>query len=348
MKVMRKYVLILALAVPLSAAAQYTIIDLGTLGGDWSGTGGINASGHVVGYSHIPPSISRAFLWRNGGMFDLGVLPGYDRGDASAVNDSVWVVGVSIRGYEPEERRATLWRGGTITDLGTLGGSYSTASGVNNSGQVVGSAEPNAGGGHAYLWENGFMTDLGTLPGELFSGAADINEQAQVVGYSYRTDFRAVLWENGAITDLGTLGGEDSSAYAINDSAQAVGSSELSPGGSEHAFLWESGVMTDLGTLLGNESSAFDINAAGDVVGWSGRRAFLWRNGAMTDLNDLLPTGSGWELRYANGINDAGQIVGQGIINGRYHAYRMTPVPEPGTFAALSVALLVLLRRRRR
>jgi hypothetical protein len=36
----------------------------------------------------------------------------------------------------------------------------------------------------------------------------------------------------------------------------------------------------------------------------------------MTDLNSLLPTGSRWQLVDAYAINDSGQIVGYGNING--------------------------------
>jgi hypothetical protein len=45
----------------------------------------------------------------------------------------------------------------------------------------------------------------------------------------------------------------------------------------------------------------------------------------MLDLNDLLPPGSGWELTTALGINGAGQIVGGGLLDGREHAYLLTP-----------------------
>jgi hypothetical protein len=43
-----------------------------------------------------------------------------------------------------------------------------------------------------------------------------------------------------------------------------------------------------------------------------------------TDLGSLLPPNSGWALESANAINDAGQIVGAGTINGAFHGFRLT------------------------
>ena len=47
----------------------------------------------------------------------------------------------------------------------------------------------------------------------------------------------------------------------------------------------------------------------------------------MLDLNDLVPTGSGWVLEFADDINSSGQIVGEGFIDGEFHAFLLTPVP---------------------
>src|SRR5439155_9868957 len=45
-----------------------------------------------------------------------------------------------------------------------------------------------------------------------------------------------------------------------------------------------------------------------------------------TDLNTLIPGGSEWTLDRAWGINDAGQIVGTGFINGiGNHGYLLVP-----------------------
>jgi probable HAF family extracellular repeat protein len=45
----------------------------------------------------------------------------------------------------------------------------------------------------------------------------------------------------------------------------------------------------------------------------------------MVDLNTLIDPTLGWVLTTAAGINDAGQIVGSGVINGQSHAFLMTP-----------------------
>jgi probable HAF family extracellular repeat protein len=45
----------------------------------------------------------------------------------------------------------------------------------------------------------------------------------------------------------------------------------------------------------------------------------------MLDLNNLIPANSGWLLQIANAINDQGQIVGQGTLNGQTEAFLLTP-----------------------
>src|SRR5687768_6931550 len=73
------------------------------------------------------------------------------------------------------------------TDLGTLGGDNSHASGINDTGQVVGYSETDSRGRrvHAFITgpDGAGMTDLGTLGGD-YSWAYGINDAGQVVGYS--------------------------------------------------------------------------------------------------------------------------------------------------------------------
>ena len=87
---------------------------------------------------------------------------------------------------------------------------------------------------------------------------------------------------------------------------------------------------------LGN-ARATAINNHGTIVGTevkgSGAQrvstAFVIENGVTRRLSDLLPPNSGWTLSgdfgEANDINDRGEIVGTGMINGEWHGYLLTP-----------------------
>ncbi len=85
--------------------------------------------------------------------------------------------------------------------------------------------------------------------------------------------------------------------------------------------------VTDLGTLGGTSSYATGINTSNEVVGEAytssdKMHAFEYSDDSMEDLNSLLPSGSGWTLTEATGINDLGQIVGDGTIDGQTACYR--------------------------
>ncbi len=319
---------------------QYEIIDLGTLGGSLSAANGINDAGQVVGYSRTASHTEHAFLWDDGEMIDLGTLPGPSYSEARSINNAGQVVGFS----GSDDGSAFIWdSSGGMRYLDGIGDTESEARDINNSGQVVGWTSSSA-----FLWDStSGVTDLGS------GSALGINDAGQVVGNSYS---HAFLWEDGEMLDLGTLGGNVSVAYAINDFGQVVGYADLASW-DEHAFLWEDEEMIDLGTLGGSDSVAYAINDAGQIVGHSypvhasddHSGGFLWdsENG-MIKLSDLLFDDSGWDrLPYAMDINNYGQIVGWGSIDGETHAFLMTPVPEPATLLLVALGSLALLRKRK-
>src|SRR6185295_11848403 len=78
------------------------------------------------------------------------------------------------------------------------------------------------------------------------------------------------------------------------------------------------------------DANVVAINNLGQAVGTESGGGqlipFLIDNGSMKNVNTLLPPGSGWQLLQANDINDRGEIVGNGRINGQEHAYLLTPL----------------------
>jgi probable HAF family extracellular repeat protein len=252
----------------------------------------------------------------------------------------------------------------TPTPLGTLGGDSFTqvssdAFDINTSGHVVGGAATANGASHAFLWtpggtdgvpSNPQMKDLGTL-GSDFSSARGINDNGQIVGWSYTASgsYDAFLWTPGGtdgvpsnpqMKDLGTLPGfSNSIANDINGAGQVVGYVEkvgtsIDP---EDAFLWQNGVgMTDLGTLRGGsglQTVATAINGSSpvQVVGYGytqvqprslHEHAFRWQNGVMTDLGTLTGQKDSNQLSEAYDINDSSQVVGYShVTSGGNHAF---------------------------
>jgi probable HAF family extracellular repeat protein len=134
------------------------------------------------------------------------------------------------------------------------------------------------------------------------------------------------------VTDLGVLGsGTSSTGFDMNRAGWVGGSSNLVPGGPQHAFIWYgSGALQDLGTLQGLDcpqcnSAADGPNANGeapvgseisltdpdgeDFCGYGTHLQCLgavWRDGKL----NLLPTLPGGRNANAFGINDPGQVVG--------------------------------------
>lgn len=127
---------------------------------------------------------SRALLWNDGALTDLGALGG-DETYVTAINGSGQVVGWSQT--ENGEYHAFLWEEGRMVDLGRSG-EKSSAVAVNDLGQVlVRASGPTSAG--AYLWEDGRTVDLGNFGAE-FAQVNDMNANGDIVGWLFTEDMK--------------------------------------------------------------------------------------------------------------------------------------------------------------
>lgn len=352
-------------------AAQYTITFLDTLpvtpGADPSVRDSfayaINEQGVVVGESTLDRTghigQTRPVLWNGSSeaveLWDDQMFGGKGLG----INNAEFVVGrygsgsgIPLPGPGIPGGGAFIWNPATrqFMDLGDFGGARAEATGINEVGQVSGSAEAMevvvidgtpmlSPVPRAFIWDalNG-MRDLGTLGGNISRGTA-INSQGEVVGWSSLLDGteRAFVWNaiDGMLPIISLAG--ETRVFSINDLGQVVGI-DFSTGG----FLWDA--MTGL-VSLGNISPN-DINNAGQVVGLNG---IIWdsENG-LRNIADLLPPLNDWTITNLSSINDQGQIVGTAFnsVDGRFRGIILTPIPEPNAIALWCMAGLALGRLR--
>jgi probable HAF family extracellular repeat protein len=307
------------------------IRNLGTLGGNQSVASSINSAGQVTGFAlnAVPDPYSmqdavifnssngtqtRAFIWEDGRMQDIGTLGGPDA-YGFYVNESGQVAGISYMTGDPNsatgfpEVHPFLWDHGQMNDLGSFGGSGIPlvtvfVNGLNNRGEVIGgTAFPGDPNPHAFLWSGGKLIDM-TMQGNggSFFAANKINDHGIVAGglYSSNQGAEAGIWSNGVVTHLGVLPGDcDSEAWSISSRGQVGG-----------------------------------VSVSCDGLTW---RAFLWEQGSMVDLNTLIPRGSSLQLLYPITINEHGEISGNGIPKGLptggdqsafQHAFLLIPCDE--------------------
>ena len=179
------------------------------------------------------------------------------------------------------------------------------------------------------------ITDLGTLPGGLFSFANDLNASTVVVGYAEYAPFRrhAMRWDAGSgMMDLGALvATEESSAEAINDAGEIVGTSGNGSGFSR-AFVWTPAAgMVELPSGTQTGAQAFDITNQHLIVGcgalpgltvsqvlqWSPNATGGW---SVTGVGSPIGSAGTACAHGAEGTN----LVGWATISGQLTGFRRT------------------------
>jgi probable HAF family extracellular repeat protein len=277
-------------------------------------------------------------VWDVTGTTTLPLLSGLDTGGGRGVDANGTVVGFGFDSSTFTNFTALIWVNGVVTDVNTLvtsGGpaTLTHANDLDEHGRIA--LEGIESGGHtrAYLLDQGALVDLAALDPSFGGGntsASAMNDRGVVVGV---VDGHACVFANGLLLDLNdpsVMHGQ-SQANDVNRDGFVVGFSGPSIFFSPYAFLYDGSKVSELATSPASNAIANAINDFGVVVGnWfdassSRWHACLWDHGTFVDLNTRIDPTLGWELQDATDIDDAGNIIGFGLLNGAQSAYILEP-----------------------
>ena len=341
---------LLSLTVALANAAwAYPEYRVTVVGPANSAATDINNAGVVVGTYPFKRNSTHGFLNRGKGLVDLGTLGGTSS-NAVAINDKGEVLGNwTTRGGQ---QRGFIYSRGKQRDIGVIPGRLTTYTDINNAGYItaIGSLPDSFEGPRSFLRSpNGKFTDIGFLPFENpLTFAFALNNKNQITGQSGPLTFpdqplRAFIWTKGVMRDLGDLGSEPNGGLAINDRGQITGFASLPVGFRNRvAFLYSNGRLVDIDRRPDTEdrfSSGTGINNLGHVVGTSNHLSgFIYRGKRMQSLNSLIDPKLGWDIRFPEAINDAGQIAATAFRKGVQYAVRLDLIrPSAVTAPALEL-----------
>jgi probable HAF family extracellular repeat protein len=152
-----------------------TLTDLGTLGGANTTSAWLSETGHAVGKSDVAEicgacapgdqkQLHHPFVWKDGAIQDLGLLPGDTAGSAYSINRYDQIVGRSLpcAQINPDDScdgphyHAFLWENGSLADLQSLvvpGAAINVdeADEINDQGEIAGTGTLSNGDRHVVL-----------------------------------------------------------------------------------------------------------------------------------------------------------------------------------------------------
>ena len=297
----------------------------------------INNHGMVAGSYDVSSGYSRAFTLDKPGAA-LNLIEGTGRGYSRYVVDlndrgEVLVDGDVAR---HDITHTYLYRGDRqpAIDISLSEFDYSYGWDLNEKGHAVGVVGSRRDRLFYYDGTQSRYLDLGLAEGTQVLSLS-FNDAETLAGYTSGAGGFAFKVEDGRLTLLEGL----ASTYAINNAGQILGSTDTDQSAIRDADgrlrlldFRTSGALNELGWTVGTAQ-------VGDV-----RHGFLYRDGRSYDLNSLLSAedAAQWMLGAGVDINEHGQIVGNGLFNGKPMPFLATLVPEPGTYALMLCGLGVV------
>jgi hypothetical protein len=320
------------LLLALGMVSMFLVSARGTRADSLPESGGFLYNGST--YSAI--TVPGATLVTPMGVNDLGqVVGGYSTGSNYTVfsfgtSNSFDVTGVT--------QSAFYYTGGTISSIAPQGSGLIQASGINDSGSIIGYGSFSPNPESAFLEQSSGSSTL-NVPGSSggFTTARAINNSGEIVGTFLNTTAGFVvdgyLYSNGNYETVAVTGATVTELLGINNDGQILGESYSASSGTSF-FIDASGVFTDITVPCSGQAGLGGFNDD-DQIGVncqtaSGETAFIYNyvSGISTPLS--LPVGS-LQYEYITGLSDNGNVVG-------YYA-----TPEPSSLTLLSLAMAAML-----
>lgn len=320
----------------------WTVADIGTLGGGETMVADINDSGSIVGWSRLANGRQHAFLYRNGQIGDLGTLAGDDTSQAVAINNLGTVLGVSATATEDAYTNARVFvsGNGSMGEVAIPFAGWYVPRDINDNGDMLINYQAGICGICVLVARSDHrIIDLkSTIP-----PGVGIDNAGTIIANSGNSFAPITLYniDDGTRAQINSVSGAYGGVASMiprgwNNNREIVGTYGAVPplAGPPTSFLYRGGSAYDLRTAIpGDIGFVGGMNDNGDLIGYIGAREnrifFLYENDgkALITLNDLPAVkNGGWQLDEIVRINNARQIIGYGIKDGRRRAILITPI----------------------
>ncbi len=185
----------------------------------------------------------------------------------AALNNADEVVGTYLtQSTGVNYAQGFLYANGSFTAIEPPGATFTTPSGINSRGEIVGTYSTDISHGQGFLDINGRFTTV-DAPGATNTSLTGINDRGTIVGNADNAGF---VDRGGCFTPVAVPGATSTDASGINDRGEIVGNYTDSSNVS-HGFLYSDGTFTTI-DMPADASGPFTmvvdgINDHGDIVG---------------------------------------------------------------------------------
>jgi len=206
------------------------------------------------------------------------------------------------------------------------------ATGVNDSGEIVGQYSDSSGAWHGYLQSGGTFTTIDVpFSGATWTETEGIANTGDVVGYWLdATTSHGFLLSGGTYTSFDFPGAAFTIAYGSNKHGEITGFYG-DTNGVYHGFTLSGGIYTSIDAPGATATEAYGINDTGDIVGiycltakctdhFETFDGFVLSGGSFTTITIRGANASG-----PSGIDNKGVVAGVYYDAGGHHGFLATP-----------------------